>query len=133
MTDELKPVKCGCGGPTKIDYICIETYSHEHDCQVVEPVYRVFCKQCGISTPCAYPTEADAVTAWNRAMAGNVYPCTTPNGVYTSGCAITNTSSPNADFHPVRDCMVGTERTPKVDWINGEPYCPMCGDRLELE
>lgn len=24
-------------------------------------------------------------------------------------------------------------RTAKVDWINGEPYCPMCGDRLEWE
>lgn len=23
------------------------------------------------------------------------------------------------------------ERTVKVDWINGEPYCPMCGDKLE--
>jgi Lar family restriction alleviation protein len=26
-----------------------------------------------------------------------------------------------------------TERTAKVDWINGEPFCPMCGDRLEWE
>jgi hypothetical protein len=23
------------------------------------------------------------------------------------------------------------ERTVIVDWINGEPYCPMCGDKLE--
>lgn len=23
------------------------------------------------------------------------------------------------------------ERIVKVDWINGEPYCPMCGDKLE--
>lgn len=68
MNKELKPVRCGCGGPTKIDYIFIETYSYEHDCPVDEPAYRVYCKQCGISTPCAYPTEAEAVTAWNRAM-----------------------------------------------------------------
>ena len=79
-------------------------------------------------------------------------PCTTPNGADTSDCIITNTTDPNKDFHPVRDFMVGTERTAKVERVSYEEtltydfdgqcecgkwvdalwqYCPSCGARLE--
>ena len=53
MTDELKPVRCGCGGEAKI----------------IHSDYRnsVYCTACGIQT-CYYATEAEAITAWNRAM-----------------------------------------------------------------
>ena len=100
-TEELKPVPCGCGG---------EAVVHEQE----YGEYEVYCPRCFITTD-DYNTEAEAVTAWNRAMGGIVsYPCTNPNGVYTSDCTTTNTTDPSEDFHPIRDCMVGAERTAKV-------------------
>ena len=86
MTDELKPVRCGCGGEAKI----------------IHGDYRtsVYCTNCGIQT-CYYATEAEAIEAWNRAMSGVAKDINVPN------------------------------KTAKVDWIYGEPFCPMCGDRLE--
>ena len=68
MSEELKPVRCGCGGPViTTDYICVET-TDEDDIPIVEPAYRVFCRQCGISTPFSYPSKHGAIKAWNRAM-----------------------------------------------------------------
>ena len=56
MTDELKPVRCGCGGQAS----CYFTH-YWGKC------FTVQCSVCGIETkPC--DTEAEAVTAWNRAM-----------------------------------------------------------------
>ena len=55
MSDELKPVNCGCGGEARILH---PSYTH---CIVV------MCPLCGIKT--AYQnTESEAITAWNRAM-----------------------------------------------------------------
>ena len=53
MTDELKPVRCGCGGEAML-LVDINNYS-------------IMCRKCGISTE-NYDTEAEAITAWNRAM-----------------------------------------------------------------
>lgn len=97
MTDELKPVKCGCGGEAQIDW-------------VLQPdgVYMtgVYCENCGTKTIPFWSMEKDkaidyAVTTWNMAMGAK------------------DINVPN--------------KTAKVDWINGEPFCPMCGDRLEWE
>lgn len=57
MTDELKPVKCGCGGEAKVGcgYIASDT------------PYMVYCTRCKTVTK-DYMTEADAIEAWNRAM-----------------------------------------------------------------
>ena len=63
---ELKPVLCGCGGEA-----IIET---DHDTVVPgEPIdwKRVVCHNCNIRTTWRH-TEAEAITAWNRAMSGNV-------------------------------------------------------------
>ena len=57
MTDELKPVKCGCGGDTRI--IHGDYYGEDRN--------SVYCTVCGIQT-CYYATDAEAITAWNRAM-----------------------------------------------------------------
>lgn len=68
MSDELKPVRCGCGGEA-IDSIVISTHfailcdNHENPV----PEYYVLCKKCGIRTM-LYQTEAGAIQAWNRAM-----------------------------------------------------------------
>lgn len=53
MSDELEPVRCGCGGEAKIDHY-IETYF-------------VYCKKCQIIT-LMYDSKAEAIEAWNKAM-----------------------------------------------------------------
>ena len=71
---EPEPIRCGCGGPVKTDNIFVLAHDNEYDCEVEMPMYRVFCKQCGISTPFAYPSKTDAITSWNRAMSGKYSP-----------------------------------------------------------
>lgn len=64
MTDELKPVRCGCGGEAKVDW-------------ALQPdgVYMagVFCANCGTKTIPFWAREKDqaidyAVTTWNKAI-----------------------------------------------------------------
>ena len=59
-TDELTPVPCGCGGEAKIQRVRT-LKSH---------VLVVMCTKCEIATN-YYTTEAEAITAWNRAMSGS--------------------------------------------------------------
>lgn len=89
MTDELTPVRCGCGGETVI----MSTPSGR---------YVVGCKKCDICTG-LYNSETEAVTAWNRAMSGNVHDC-----------------AKNARC---------TERTAKAEWseVDGCHLCGECG------
>lgn len=54
MSKELKPVRCGCGGEARIGKIYGDAWTVE-------------CTECGIQSGC-YDTEAEAITAWNRAM-----------------------------------------------------------------
>lgn len=54
MTDELKPVRCGCGGEAKIVKSRLGPWF----------IYCDKCKMCSGY----YDSEAEAVTAWNRAM-----------------------------------------------------------------
>ena len=54
MSDELKPVRCGCGG---------EAIVHEHE----YGEFEVYCPMCFITTD-DYKTEAEAIEAWNKAM-----------------------------------------------------------------
>ena len=65
MCEELKPVKCGCGGEAKVET--------DHDTFVPgEPIdwKRVRCSECNIRTTWR-STETEAITAWNRAMSGS--------------------------------------------------------------
>ena len=62
MTDELKPVRCGCGG---------EVVYGKWVRKVGVIAHAVGCKNCGIQTK-PYTTEAEAIEAWNRAMGGVV-------------------------------------------------------------
>ena len=59
-TEELKPVRCGCGGEAWTDYIIGEPSEGVG--------WFVCCKNCEIQLPPEYDTEAEAITAWNRAM-----------------------------------------------------------------
>jgi len=56
MRDEIKPVRCGCGGEANIVFPFMHT-----------DIYLIECNNCGICTS-SYNTEAEAITAWNRAM-----------------------------------------------------------------
>jgi hypothetical protein len=59
MTEELKPVRCGCGGEGKFNECDqYDTFSM---------LYWVSCEKCGITTE-TYDTEAEAITAWNKAI-----------------------------------------------------------------
>ena len=57
--NELKPVRCGCGGEAKID---------KHTYYRALPTYGVRCHRCGQQTSQFYMNEAEAITAWNKAM-----------------------------------------------------------------
>ena len=135
--DNIKPVRCGCGGEAKI--------RQKYLMGNLPDVY-VICENCSIRTR-EYYSEAEAVIAWNNAMSGiSQYFC-----INTNDYTITNTINPIEDFHPIYDCMVGKERTAKVDelcgkWgkcecgadvfrpnMEGWKYWPYCGSKLEWE
>ena len=59
MTDELKPVRCGCGGEARIE-------------KTSGGNYQVKCANCFIETGFWYTAEAEAIEAWNRAMGADV-------------------------------------------------------------
>ena len=61
MSEELQPVRCGCGGEVEI----LHSY---------KKYAFVYCKQCETMTT-DFPTEDEAIEAWNRAMSGNVQDC----------------------------------------------------------
>jgi len=60
MNEELKPVLCGCGGEAHIE--TVTTHFEQ------KPRFRIICEKCKISTIWDYFSEAEAITAWNRAM-----------------------------------------------------------------
>lgn len=108
MVEELKPVRCGCGGEAEV---LNPSYTH---CKIIA------CSRCGIRTP-YMNTEAEAVSAWNRAM-GNRYELkrferTTKVERYSFGETLTY------DFDG--QCKCGK-------WVDALwDYCPSCGCRLE--
>ena len=65
MTEELKPVLCGCGGEAIVWY--------------ADGFYRVQCSKCGIKTrPVSHPISRNfkeekrrAIEEWNIAMSGH--------------------------------------------------------------
>ena len=101
MTDELKPVRCGCGG----EAVAIGDADND--------IYFAKCDKCWISTD-LFHSEAEAVTAWNRAMGERIAKVTllTPD---TKGYWSTNGRCQGCGFLLER----------------AYAYCPNCGARLE--
>ena len=103
MTDELKPVRCGCGG----------------EAQVLEPSYTncyvVQCGKCGIRTP-YMNTDDEAITAWNRAM-----------GNRDELSRVERTAKPKKGAYDLTRCECGMPVSSNFD------YCPKCLARLEWE
>lgn len=59
MSDELKPVRCGCGGEAEVI---------KHTFHGASPSYGVACRKCRTESWQFFETEAEAVTAWNKTM-----------------------------------------------------------------
>lgn len=103
MSEELKPVKCGCGGETVI----MPTPSGR---------FAVGCKKCDICTG-LYNTEAEAITAWNRAMSG------IPRNPSTVERTAKGEYSNAYGEYLCSECG----RVVQIE----DAYCPGCGARLE--
>ena len=107
MTDELKPVRCGCGG----EAVLCESDKYDS----FDFTYMIYCKACGISSD-VYDTEAEAIQAWNTAM----------------GATDTNVGNKTAKvkWSEVDGCHLcgecGFAVTPKCD-----VYCAGCGCKLD--
>ena len=97
--DELKPVRCGCGGEAEI---CEQRYYGK--------CYDVACTKCQISTR-IYDTEAEAIEAWNRAM-----------GRKTGKWIEVDSATVNG-----RCSVCSYESRLYENDVYGEHYCPNCG------
>ena len=114
MTDELKPVPCGCGGEAKVDWT------------VINGAYMagVVCQKCGTKTPPVWRRDdldgakAKAITTWNRAMGERTAKVKTAlKRINGSDQMITVTS-----------CSACENVVSIFD-----NYCPGCGAHLEWE
>ena len=116
MTDDLKPVRCGCGGEAIIE--CANGYDPFAEKTKPNLWYGVICKKCKIQTK-AYYTEAEAITAWNRAMGNRMELQTVER-------------TAKAEWSEVDGCHLCGECGFAV-CPNCDVYCAGCGARLEWE
>jgi len=115
MTDELKPVPCGCGGRAK------RCSYFNHD--INAPVYFVTCSACGTQTA-EHTTLETAVEAWNKAM-----------GERTAK-VIMHKYWLGVSLNVVGEQTIGYEwicENCKKKVLDGDEYCSHCGARLEWE
>ncbi len=118
MTDEMKPVRCGCGGEAKV-------------IMIIPEVYAVECSKCWIRTGSPAKTEADAVIAWNRAMGGNVQECAENARCNERIAKVTTVEKPiEGSIRTIS--VMACENCENVVSIF-DNYCAGCGCRLEWE
>ena len=115
MTDELKAVRCGCGG----EAVAIGDADNN--------IYFVKCDKCWISTD-LFHSEAEAVEVWNKAMGAkdtNVL-CKERTAKVKSKNYYGTTTNTVGDFTCIGKCE-------NCDCEVNEhyAYCPYCGARLE--
>lgn len=106
MNDKLKPVRCGCGGEAKVITKLVSFAPIERK--------RVFCSKCYISTEWM-KSEAEAITAWNRAM-----------GAGKDDVAITK-----GNWMMTYDGLHCSVCNYKCETTALSEVCPHCGTRLE--
>ena len=99
--DELKPVPCGCGG---------EAHTTEYPYSDGKG-YGVTCVKCLCNVPTIHKTEAEAVTAWNKAM-----------GRKTGEWIKVESETVNG-----RCSVCGYESHLYENDVYGEHFCPNCG------
>jgi len=145
MSNELKPVRCGCGGEVVVGHIEKTSY-------LPKDRWYIGCPKCDICTG-LYDTEAEAIEAWNTAMGTNtrrllevlVHDATDTNvgrkfdkdidvpvkertaKVIEHDASVTDTDG--YKYHR-SEYLCGACKK-KV--IGGDEYCSHCGARLEWE
>lgn len=106
MSDELKPVRCGCGGDVVVNRVNYEGFED----------YEVHCANCFIRTD-GYNDEAEAIQAWNKAMSAKDINVPNKNIVIVEPFT--------TDMNHVGYCKCGY-------LVNAEwKYCPSCSAKLE--
>ena len=113
----MKPVNCGCGGEAKVQRVRT-LKSH---------VLVVMCTKCEIATN-YYATEAEAITAWNRAMGAK--DINVPNNERTAKAIEHDASVTDTDGYKYHrsEYLCGACKK-KV--LGGDEYCSHCGCRLD--
>ena len=124
MTDELKPVRCGCGGEAHHD--SASCWNPEDEEWMPNFWHRVICKNCGTQTKAFY-TEAEAITAWNRAMGSAEKSSTVERiaKVIEHDASVTDTDGYKYHRSEYLCCVC------KKKVIGGDEYCSHCGAKLE--
>lgn len=107
MTDKLTPVRCGCGGEAEIVKSRLGSWF----------IYCDKCKMCSGY----YDTEAEAITAWNRAMGAK--DINVPNKERTA--KVEEVEKPN-----VFKCSECGQYFHSTAWGSPVEYCSRCGARL---
>ena len=134
MNEELKPVRCGCGGEAEIDWVL-----EPSNCYMA----NVYCNKCGTKTIPFWSTEKDkaidyAVTTWNRAMGADQFREVTKkierieNVQECAENARCNERTAKAEWSEVDGCHLCGECGFAV-CPNCDVYCAGCGARLEWE
>ena len=108
MSEELKPIRCGCGGEAEIFHITPEG---------CEGSYCVRCTECLTQTPFFNKDKNKAIEVWNTAMS--------VKDINVLDKATVIIEPFTTDMNHVGYCKCGY-------LVNAEwEYCPLCGARLE--
>ena len=100
----LKPVRCGCGGEAQTG----KSYG---------AFYSVECMNCGMQSG-YYDTEAEAITAWNRAMGSTEKSSTVERKWHINFDPYDESTSPKEKGYY---CIIEEDGTEKTDYFFGEP------------
>ncbi len=111
MTDELKPVRCGCGGEALIQVLDYKTPNKR---------YYVVCNKCG-TTSWLYLMISEAIEAWNRAM-GNRMELQTVERT----AKVETVEKPN-----VFKCSECGQYFHQTSWGSPVEYCSRCGTKID--
>lgn len=109
MTEELKPVRCGCGGEAEV-------------LKFHNGTWLVMCNKCRTSSE-NYTSRDKAITAWNRAMGAYQFRDLTKK--------IERTAKVNVHYRDESVVFGFCECGQAVNTYS--TYCPNCGARLEWE
>lgn len=135
MSEDLKPVRCGCGGEAVVGYT--------ESC-----LCYVECQKCLTETR-FFRTEAEAITSWNKAMGTNARTLMQAF-TYDATCAICDKKKKERKTgewlpHPTErewdvcsvcgtgckrreyEIQYGQERETEYNY----PFCPHCGAKLD--
>lgn len=112
MKNDIKIVNCGCGGEAHHD--SASCWNHDEEKWMPNFWHRVICENCGTQTKSFY-TEAEAITAWNKAM-----------GAAKDDIAIAKgTWMMEIDGFHCSVCFYKCETTALPD------VCPFCGTKMK--